>query len=254
MRKIILVVLLLTPFLYAFNTSFLEDLIEQRNTIFAQHGYVFKSTAMQEYFQGKNWYRKNPRFTWRLLTAKERKQVAALKKQEDKLVALYIDELTRFYRKGKARQYKNMNFASKFPPDVHRRMMKKISEMSLQHEAPPPMGTVLSLSREITGKKFQAMEQDVKKKGKDFSYYELRTVKGKMRVVHYCHYTDMLGINCPARYHLNDDGKVVLADYVVPQTTMGVRWYVQYFKGKPVWIIYTLSSMNQVKVQEKFYP
>ncbi len=50
-----------------------------RNEIAARHGYIFKTAALQTYFESKPWYRADPAFSYDTLSAVEKYNMALLK-------------------------------------------------------------------------------------------------------------------------------------------------------------------------------
>ena len=53
-----------------------------RNEIFARHGRVFKDPSLQSYFASQAWYRPDPKFDAKTLTAIEKKNVAIIQEYE----------------------------------------------------------------------------------------------------------------------------------------------------------------------------
>jgi hypothetical protein len=50
----------------------LEDVQRLRNEIYARHGKIFRSKWMQSYFESFPWYKRNPKYSEKLLTKQER--------------------------------------------------------------------------------------------------------------------------------------------------------------------------------------
>ena len=53
-----------------------------RNEIFARHGRVFKDPTLQSYFASQTWYRADPKFDPKSLTAIEKKNVSIIQEYE----------------------------------------------------------------------------------------------------------------------------------------------------------------------------
>jgi len=60
-----------------------EKLRLMRNEVFADHGYVFSSKDLQDYFSNKNWYKPRPNRAI-ILTDWEKKNIKLIEKMEDK--------------------------------------------------------------------------------------------------------------------------------------------------------------------------
>lgn len=60
-----------------------KDLCYAKNEIYARHGYIFKSTELQEYFDSQPWYKKNKKYTQNpTLSDVELKNVETLRQAE----------------------------------------------------------------------------------------------------------------------------------------------------------------------------
>jgi len=59
-----------------------EDIKIMRNTIFAMHGYIFKSQDVKEYFSKKSWYKPQKEDVNSELSAIENKNIQFLKSHE----------------------------------------------------------------------------------------------------------------------------------------------------------------------------
>lgn len=62
-----------------------RDLRILRNTIYARHGYVFKSVLLTDYFQGTDWYKPDSEFTPKRLTSVDTRNVKLIKSVENTL-------------------------------------------------------------------------------------------------------------------------------------------------------------------------
>ncbi|MSP63971.1 MAG: YARHG domain-containing protein [Myxococcales bacterium] len=70
----------------------MRDLRILRNTIYARRGRRFKSKILQEHFQGMGWYRLDPAYTDKLLTATDQRNIALLKSVENEFGGPLSDE------------------------------------------------------------------------------------------------------------------------------------------------------------------
>jgi len=61
----------------------MQDLKIMRNTIFAMHGYIFKTKDMKEYFEGQSWYTPKKDNVSSELTSIEQKNIAFIKNKEN---------------------------------------------------------------------------------------------------------------------------------------------------------------------------
>lgn len=64
-----------------------EHLPLARNEIAARHGFIFRTEALQHYFEGKSWYQPNPKFSFDALTPVEQYNMALLKFYESMYAA-----------------------------------------------------------------------------------------------------------------------------------------------------------------------
>jgi hypothetical protein len=62
-----------------------RDLRLLRNTIYARHGYAFKSEMLSEYFWATEWYKEDPKFTSKRLSALDWRNVKLIKSVEKSL-------------------------------------------------------------------------------------------------------------------------------------------------------------------------
>jgi hypothetical protein len=62
-----------------------RDLRILRNTVYARHGREFKSVVLQEWFENKGWYTRNPDFEESMLTSTDKKNVRLIRSVEDSL-------------------------------------------------------------------------------------------------------------------------------------------------------------------------
>jgi|GEM_PF-5907076 len=60
-----------------------KELMIFRNEIFAQHGRIFKSKELQEYFSKQPWYRPNKNFSVKMLTQRERELLEGIRLLEE---------------------------------------------------------------------------------------------------------------------------------------------------------------------------
>jgi hypothetical protein len=70
----------------------LRDLRLLRNTIYARRGRPFKSTILQDHFNGMSWYHIDPGYTDARLTANDQRNVALIKSVENELGGPLTDE------------------------------------------------------------------------------------------------------------------------------------------------------------------
>ncbi len=61
-----------------------RDLRLLRNTVYARHGYRFKSVLLSAYFASTDWYKADPRFTAKRLTAVDQRNLKLIRSVEDK--------------------------------------------------------------------------------------------------------------------------------------------------------------------------
>jgi hypothetical protein len=71
-----------------------SDLRLLRNSVFARHGYVFKSRDLADYFKNISWYKPNRNFSPDELSDAERNYVSTIQIVEDELNKPHIDEST----------------------------------------------------------------------------------------------------------------------------------------------------------------
>lgn len=62
-----------------------KDLRLVRNTIYARHGYQFKSFILEEYFMFMDWYKPNPKFKEKMLSKVDWKNIKLIKSLENQL-------------------------------------------------------------------------------------------------------------------------------------------------------------------------
>lgn len=62
-----------------------RDLRILRNTIYARHGYTFKSALLRQYFEGTDWYKADPEYSVKRLTSTDQRNVKMVKSVEDTL-------------------------------------------------------------------------------------------------------------------------------------------------------------------------
>ena len=62
-----------------------KDLRLVRNTIYARHGYEFKSPILEDYFMFMDWYKPDPKFTEKMLSKVDWKNIKLVKSIEDEL-------------------------------------------------------------------------------------------------------------------------------------------------------------------------
>jgi hypothetical protein len=70
----------------------LRDLRLLRNSIYARRGRPFKSPVIREHFQGMSWYKENPAYTDKLLSATDVRNVRLIRSVEDELGGALRDE------------------------------------------------------------------------------------------------------------------------------------------------------------------
>lgn len=233
----------------------IHNLIEKRNTLFARHGYVFKSSALQSYFSSKSWYQKNPSFSWRDLSKNEIDEIRSLKKEEDALVDRYIHKLLKSRSSIlNLRWFRKMTYTSTFGSRTLEEMKEEVKKDSFLREAPPPAGTGLKLSGEFPGEQVKKWKETLAA-GSSYAWYEAGyDTEGRLRTVRECYMQQTSGKLCDHTHYLDTKGRNVLVDQPITQTTVRLRWYIQYFHGKPAWLVYTIYSMGNRIRSEKIYP
>jgi hypothetical protein len=233
----------------------IHELVEKRNTIFARHGYIFKSSAMESYYSSKSWYQKNPSFSWRDLSKEELQQIESLKKEEIALVARHIRELMKTRsRVLNLRWFKQMSYTSKFDATTLAGMREEVNKDAFLNDASPPAGTGLELTGEFPGERINRWKETLDD-GHSYSWYEAGyDAEGKLRMVQECYMQQTSGKLCDHTHYLNRDGAIVLVDQPITQTTVRLQWYVQYFHGSPAWLVYTMYSMGNAIRSAKVYP
>jgi hypothetical protein len=70
----------------------LRDLRLLRNTLYARHGRKFKSQILQDHFDGMSWYQLDPKYSDKLLTKNDQRNIALIKSVENEFGGPLTDD------------------------------------------------------------------------------------------------------------------------------------------------------------------
>ncbi len=236
----------------------LSGIILERNDIFARHGYIFKSSALDRYYRGKSWYKPDKNFTWNRLTTSERKEVQRLLALEKKEVAKTIKKFTSREKGDTTRNFAEIETVGGLSSTMVAEIKSFMKKNNIHDEYYVlPESTSLVLKKELSKGDMERLFRFIKQGGQGDKYYcATYRASGRLKSVSECWYSEMLGEGVLGTWFFNERGNIVYISRAVPQTTLGSEWYFQYVNGNLVWFVFTIKSYagSDYHVTRKFYP
>jgi len=236
----------------------ISRIILQRNDIFARHGYIFKSSELNRHYRKQGWYRADKKFSWNRLTAQDRKLFNRLQKREKKLVAAFKAEVQKKVAGRRIRYFKTVSGIQSSSPKLLaeiKAFMKKKDFFADYYVMPEARS--FKLRNEISKTELVSLQDQTKKTGKSFDWYEaVYDGKGRLRKIYKCWFSEMIGKGLYGTWHFDHAGRVILITKAVSQTTLGSEWYYQYVENMLVWMTFEIKSYagSDYRVTKKFYP
>ena len=216
----------------------LEELILYRNSVFAQYGYIFKSSALYEHFLSLGWYKPNRNFTFGMLSKIDQQNVNAILEAEKLKVAELKRGLTGATY-GAPRYFLAMKEGARVPEQTRKEMVefwKKNLSSSLAKDIRVPV----LMSATLTDEKDRAYVDRQARAGGGLSWWEASfDAKGALRTMRGCSREEGGGAGCNDTYHFDENGRLLLLTGNLVGT-VNYEYYYQYCLGKVVWIELTI--------------
>jgi hypothetical protein len=212
----------------------LEELILYRNSVFAQYGYIFKSSALYEHFMSLGWYKPNRNFTFGMLSKIDQQNVNAILEAEKRKVAELKRDLAGA-KFGAPRYFLAMREVERVPEQTHKEMIdfwKKNLSPSLTKQIRVPE----FLSAAMANEKDRAYIDGQARAGGRITWWEgSYDGKGVLRKLRGCSREGGRGPECNDSCYFDEDGRLVLLTGNMVGT-VNYEYYYQYCLGKIVWI------------------
>jgi hypothetical protein len=232
----------------------LEELILYRNSVFAQYGYIFKSSALYEHFLSLGWYKSNRNFTFSMLSKIDQQNVNAILAAEKQKVA----ELKRGLgnaRYGAPRYFLMMKEGDRVP-DKTRKEIFEFWKKSLSPSLARDIRVPEFLSAVMTGEKDRAyIDGRAGKPGGRFTWWEGSfDGTGVLRRLRGCSSESGYGTQCNDTCYFDENGKLLLLTGNMVGT-VNYEYYYQYCLGRVVWIEVTIidGAAGSTDKTEKFF-
>lgn len=233
------------------NSYSLTEIILLRNSIFANRGYVFKCTALNDYFSSQGWYSANKHFTFSMLSTEEQKLVQYFNRIEKDREEELKKKLTGV--KSCSKIYA-VSIKEIEPMPGRSRINRSLLSRELGEEIFIP--SFISVSVEKKSRSFIDTQIAIHKKQDDRYYYWSACVdRGVVRKLYRCYFDPNMGDVCGTGYYFNGEGKLQFVRGAVPNTVIGYEWYLQYIGRKLAWAVVTVQNAATQKIihKKKFY-
>jgi hypothetical protein len=216
----------------------LEELILYRNSLFAQYGYIFKSSALYEHFMSLGWYKPNKNFTFSMLSKIDQQNVNAILEAEKQKVT----ELKRGLEGatyGAPRYFLAMKETGRVPGQT-RKEMTEFWKKSLSPSLAKQIRVPEFLSAAMTGEKDRAYIDSQARAGARFTWWEGSfDGTGVLRKLRGCSRNGGGSPECNDTCYFDVDGRLVLLSGNMVGT-VNYEYYYQYCLGRLVWIELTI--------------
>jgi len=210
----------------------LTELIILRNSIFANHGYVFQSTALNEYFLSCNWYHVNRSFSSDTLSDVDRKNVQAIRSIELKKISRLKEELTSIICK-KIKYFLKMRITRTIPHGTQKNIMDYLQLHNMNTEITVPNFLSIQLLHEKSRADMDGIIRDAIAHDRTAAYRIAHfDNNGILRILQYCYADSISGKRCPIAYYFDQNGTITLIRGSVSQTTVDYEWYFSYLRDK----------------------
>lgn len=232
----------------------LTELIILRNSIFANYGYVFKSTALNEYYLSLSWYEPNRNFSFNSLSAVDRKNVQLIRSIELKKISSLKKELTTISCK-KMKYFLEMRITRTIPHSTQKAIMDYLHDHKINTEITIPNFLSLKLLHEKSRAEMDSIIQDAIEHDRTAAYRVAHfDNNGILRILQYCYADSISGKRCPLRYYFDQNGKITIIRGSVSQTTVDYEWYFSYLRDKIISMTLTVTYHGDFRKKvETFY-
>ena len=214
----------------------LEELILYRNSVFAQYGYIFKSSALYEHFMSLGWYKPDRNFSFGMLSKIDQQNVNAILDAEKLKVAELKRGLTGAIY-GAPRCFLSMREGARVPEKTRQEMIdfwKKNLASSLAGYIRVPVLLKAELSDEKDKRQIDGSA------GQPVTWWEASfDAKGALRTMKGCSREAGGRAGCNDTYYFDENGRLLLLTGNLVGT-VNYEYYYQYCLGKVVWIELTI--------------
>lgn len=233
----------------------LEALILLRNSVFARYGYIFKSSALREYFTSLGWYKPDKNFSFAMLSALDQRNVNAILEEEKKKVNEFKRSISGVKYKTK-RYFLTVREKERVPPATEGEIRKWWQKKAGKTLYPQIRVPVLLTAVPSDEKDAVFISGRIRKCPELFPYWEAGyDEKGRLRVLRNCYCESGWPNECGDVYYFDDKGKLLMVQGRVRGTTVNYEYYYQYCLDSVVWIEVTLinGSAGIPDETEKFF-
>ncbi|MBN2078792.1 MAG: YARHG domain-containing protein [Spirochaetes bacterium] len=231
----------------------LEEIVLLRNSVFARHGYVFKSKALDRYFKKCGWYRPDKKFSYSRLSRTDTKNIELMLKEEK----IRLDnELNAFYNlKLNTHYYRTLKQKKSVPAGILKAMTSFMKDKTADfvHEA---IKINSILAAEPSGEISRSQAHAIKLASTNgSSYWEAGLDNnGRVRKLKHCSCESDTGFQCRQTLCFHEDGRLFLAEENV-MGTINYQYIVQYLGDEPLWFVFDIvnGAAGAKTVSKKFF-
>ena len=232
----------------------LSNIVILRNTIFARHGYKFRSSVLQQHFESKDWYTINKKYSYKNLNTFEIKNIRLLKKEEKKRKNTIIRQITDYKNIKKTKYFLTLNIEKRIPVRFQK-IMKHYLESNDMNEAEfVPTFVKVNLINEIDKKSLDkkidlAMTKDI-----EIDFYKAGyNSNNELVYIEGCYADYINGMMCGDNYYFYKD-RLITISQMIEQTSYGQSWSLNYIGDKVYSISYEFFERGKLAKKKNFYP